>query len=394
MKYRALYKILLNHLNKKQISLIIGARQTGKTTLMQQMNSFLKSKGNQTFFISLEDPEILSILNTHPRNLYNVIPPFNDKSKIILFIDEIQYMKDPTNFLKYHYDLNSHQIKMIVSGSSAFYIDWKFKDSLAGRKRIFNLPTLSFEEFLIFKNREEIVPFINSGNIPEIYIAELNKWLNEYLLFGGYPDVVLESNTMEKKLILKDIAKSYIKKDALEANLKYPDAYLDILRILSCRKGLYNANSIGNELNMKHLSVEAYVKLMERSFHISRIHPFYRNYSKELRKMPKVYYNDLGLRNYFLKNFEPIALRQDKGELLENFVFRRFMDFYDIDEIKFWRTQKKQEVDFIIQESNAYEVKFSEKSFKPNKYKFFQEKYPEITFHLIHFENVLKLKLG
>ena len=393
MRHRTLFAKLLEHLEKKQISLIIGARQTGKTTIMQQMNSSLKSKGKQTFFLSLEDPEVLDNLNAHPRNLFNIIPPFDDKDRYFVFIDEIQYLDNPTNFLKYHYDLHSPQIKLVVSGSSAFYLDEKFKDSLAGRKRIFTLQTLSFEEFLIFKNREEIVPFINSGNIPEIYLAELNKWLNEYLLFGGYPDVVLESNINEKELILDDIAESYMKKEVSEANLKSPEAYFEILRILSAGKGIYNGNRIGNELHISQTSLKNYVKLMEISFHISRVRPFHRNFTKELRKMPKIYFNDLGLRNYFRKNYSPIALRMDKGELLENYVFRRFLDFYTLDEIKFWRTQKKQEVDFIIQESKAYEVKFSEQSFKPYKYKFFQEKYPEINFRLIHYENVLKFKI-
>ncbi len=393
MKYRTLFKTLWNHLSKKQITLLVGARQTGKTTLMQQMQSKLENEEKRTFFISLEDPEILKLLDDHPRNLFQIIPPFNNNKKVILFLDEIQYLSNPTNFLKYHYDLNQDSIKFVVSGSSAFYIDEKFKDSLAGRKRIFILPTLTFEEFLIFKNRGEISSFINSGSIPEIYKLELQKWLNEYLLFGGYPEVVVEEELSEKKLILKEIADSYIKKDALEANIRYPDMYCKILKILSSRKGLFNSNNIAKHLKIKYQTINTYVKLMESSFHITKILPFYRNVEKELRKMPKIYLNDLGLRNYFLGNFEPISLRNDRGELLENFVFRRFYDFYSVDDIRFWRTQKKQEVDFIIQESKAYEVKFSKKTFNPQKYSYFKKKYTDLSFNLIHFDNVLEINL-
>ena len=109
--------------------------------------------------------------------------------------------------------------------------------------------------------------------------------------------------------------------------------------------------------------------------------------------MPKLYFNDLGLRNYFSKNFKPIALREDKGELFENFVFRRFYDKYDELDIQFWRTQKKHEIDFIINKEKAYEVKFSDKQFNKRKYLFFTEKYPEMKFELIHYNNVNDITL-
>ncbi|HPR18153.1 MAG TPA: ATP-binding protein [Candidatus Cloacimonadota bacterium] len=393
MKRRSLFKKLYEHLDKRQITLLLGARQTGKTTLLKQLYNELLSQKKQASFISLEDHEILNLLNTHPRNLFNVIPPFNENEKAFVFIDEIQYLVDPTNFLKYHYDLSGSNLKMVVSGSSAFYIDAKFKDSLAGRKRIFQLPTLSLEEFLIFKDKDTLAPYLNCGKIPEIYLQEMYKQLNEYLLFGGYPAVVLENDLLEKKLILKDLVESYIKKDIEESNLKTPKIYYDILKMLAANSGLFNANNFANHLHISQTSVILYVTLMKSSFHITEIRPYHRNSTKELRKMPKIYLNDLGLRNYLLNNFEPIATREDRGDLLENFVFRRFYDMYEPDEIKFWRTQKKQEVDFIIQDSKAYEVKFTDQNFKLEKYKFFTENYPEIPLNLIHFGNVLKVKL-
>jgi len=393
MKQRILFKTLWKHISKKQITLIVGARQTGKTTLMQQIYTRLKREKKQTFFISMEDPNILETLDQHPDNLFKILPPLSNNGKIILFFDEIQYLKNPTNFLKYHYDLNQDTIKIIASGSSAFYVNKNFKDSLAGRKRIFILPTLSFEEFLIFKNREEIVSYINSGSITQIYKSELKKWLNEYLLFGGYPEIVIERNLEEKKLLLKELADSYIKKDILDANISYPDIYLKIMKILSQNKGLFNSNNISKQLKIGCQTVNAYLKLMETSFHITKILPFHNNIEKELRKMPKYYFNDLGLRNYFFKNYESIFLREDRGNLLENFVFRRFYDFYPVEDIRFWRTQKKQEVDFIIEEKKAYEVKFSSKNYNQQKYYYFKKKYPDIPLSLIDIDNVLELKL-
>lgn len=393
MKKRNLFNLLNAHLAKRQITLLLGARQTGKTTLLQQLHSKLQIKKKQTYFLSLEDPEILKLLNDHPRNLFNVIPPFNEKEEIYILIDEIRYLDDPSNFLKYHYDLSGSTLKMIVSGSSAFYFDAKFKDSMAGRKRIFHLPTMSLEEFLNFKNKDYLTPHLNSGKVPDIYLQEMYKQLNEYLLYGGYPAVVLEDNLSEKKLILKDLVESYIKKDIEESNLRTPNNYYDILKMLAANNGLFNANSFANRLHISQSSITSYIKLMKSSFHITEIKPYHRNSAKELRKMPKIYFNDLGLRNYLLNNFEPIATRNDRGNLLENFVFRRFFDLYDPEVIKFWRTQKKHEVDFVIQDSKAYEVKFSDHNFKIEKYKFFRDNYPEIPLRLIHFGNVMKITI-
>ena len=394
MKKRLLFGQLRNHLEKKQISLIIGARQTGKTTLMLQLKELVDHENKPNFFISLEDPKILNLLNQHPDYLFQVLPPLNGNKRTIIFIDEIQYLNNPSNFLKYHYDKSLAKIKFIVSGSSSFYIDKKFKDSLAGRKRIFKLPTLSFEELLIFKDREELPPLLNKGPGPEIYKNELIKLQDEYMIFGGYPDVVTEPEPKEKQLILREIAESYVKKDALETGLKRPDAYLNILSALAEIVGsLLNTNNIAVKFGLSNMTVDSYIRLMQKSFHIVTVKPFYRNISKELRKMPKVFFADLGLRNHFLNNFTPLLLRDDKGALFENFVFRLFSDRVNEIYIRYWRTQKQQEVDFIISNKRAFEVKFSKTAFKPAKYNYFGTKYPNISLELIHFENVLEVNL-
>ncbi len=391
MKKRLLFETIKKHLKKKQISLIIGARQTGKTTLMQQLQYQVNQENLPSFFLTLEDPKILSILNEHPGNLLQVLPPLNDKIKTYIFIDEIQYLKDPSNFLKYHYDTSTNKIKFIVSGSSSFYIDTKFKDSLAGRKRIFKLPTLSFEEFLIFKDKAELSSLLYRNTIPHIYKNELSNLQNEYMIYGGYPDVVLEPDYKEKQLFLAEIAESYVKKDAVEAGLKHPDAYLNILSFLSEITGsLLNNNSIAANFKLNSLIIESYIRLMKKSFHITTVKPFYRNMTKELRKMPKVFFSDLGLRNHFINNFENVLLRDDKGALFENFVFRLFYDKIREDGIKFWRTQKQQEIDFIINSNKAFEVKFSASSYKQSKYTTFKKSYPDIPLQLIHYENVLQ----
>jgi len=399
--YRRIYKKILKHTEKKQITLITGPRQAGKTTLMKQLQDELKSKGENTFFLTLEKKIILQLLNSNPENIFQTIPFIDSNKKIFVFIDEIQYLDDPSNFLKLLYDLYSEKIKFIVSGSSSFYIDSKFKDSMAGRKRIFELMTLSFEELLEFKGKNELLPYINSGiKTPLLYRQEIDNYLCEYLLFGGYPDVVLEDDIDEKFEVLKEIGESYVKKDAIEAELKYPDAYLNILKVLAGQSGsLFNSQTLSSTMHMSHNAIQSYTRLMRKSYHISLIKPFYRNAAKELTKMPKIYFNDLGLRNYFLKDFSPLGLREDKGELLELFSFRRFLDFYSLDDIKYWRTQKKQEVDFIINcgrttQLKAFEVKFTKKQFNPVKYKFFKATYPEIPLSLLTRNNIFEMVLA
>ncbi len=394
MKHRLLYNAIQDHLTKKQVTLLLGARQTGKTTLLKQLESDLAKQGQLSVFITLEEKSILAALNQNPVNLFQFIPPLIPHKKHFVFIDEVQYLEDPSNFLKYLYDEYQGKLKLIVSGSSGFYIDQKFKDSLAGRKRIFYLPTMGFREFLIFKDREEIAQYAHADFLPLVYKSELQTLLSEYLIYGGYPDVVLEPSPVEKRNVLRELARSYIKKDALEAAVRYPDVYIKIFKSLAAQiGGQLNINSIGKNLKIKFETVEAYLRLMDKSFHISLVAPFARNVSTELRKMKKAYFNDLGLRNYFVNNFNPIRLNDDRGELLENYVFRLLNDTFDQEDIRYWRTQKKQEVDFIIQEKQALEVKFSQDLYKPTKYKFFQTKYPEIPLQFIHFDNVLEFNL-
>ncbi len=396
MKERFLLKHLLGHVAEKEITLLIGARQTGKTTLLKQLNGQYSSPGKEHAFFSLEEKTYLNAFNTHPKNLFQFINlPQNDE-RIVVFIDEVQYLDDPSNFLKLLYDEYTPNLKLIVSGSSSFYIDKKFKDSLAGRKKIFHLPTMGFNEFLYFRGYEDWSETVHSNHLTKYNFNELMALFTEYLLYGGYPRVVTSSSIKTKMDVLKELVTSYIKKDIQEASLRFPNVYLDILKILSRQiGGLLNANTIGNSLKKEYNTIELYLHVMKKSFHIGSLAPFYKSAEAELRKMKKAYFQDLGLRNFFAGNFDPILIREDRGELLENYVYRLFADHYDSDwDMKYWRTQKKQEVDFIIQEKKAYEVKFKDNLYKPYKYKFFRNKYPDISLKLLTYDNILEFKPG
>jgi len=393
---RLIYKEIFSHLSKKQISLIIGARQVGKSTILKQLHEEIKNS-ELVFSFSLENKQICKLLNDNPENIFQLIPqPQNQR--IVVLIDEIQYLDDPSNFLKVNYDTYQEKLKFVVTGSSSFYIDRKFKDSLAGRKRIFELSTLSLQEMLHFRQRDELIQYINSDNIPLLSLDELKKYLYEYLVFGGYPEVVLAEDIQEKKLILKELGTSYAKKDAVESNLNIADVYLNLLKLLATRTGsLLNVNSLSSDIAVDNKTIENYLWVMSKSFHIDLVRPFFKNISSELKKMPKVYFNDLGLRNYFANNFSGIGMREDKGELLENYVYLVLKQKYGSDSIRYWRTQTKKEVDFVVYGDNgknkAFEVKFNKKSYNKSKYMNFTTNYPDIPLNCIDLESVLVNKL-
>lgn len=392
---RQLKRDIEKDLEAKHISLIIGARQTGKTTLLKQILSGLKNKKKSAFYLTLEDKEILQMLDENPKNLLQLIAKPEENERRYVLIDEIQYLKDPSNFLKYHYDTYLEKIKFIVTGSSSFYIDRKFKDSLAGRKRIFELPTMSLKEVLIFKGESELAAHLNAGSIPLLYLDRIKEYFYEYLIYGGYPEAVLSGSESEKKLVLKEIADSYVKKDAAESNLSYHDKYQNLMKMLASRTGsLLNINSLAADAGLDNKTAAQYVWVMRKSFHINTLNPFHNNLSSELRKMPKVYFADHGLRNALINNYSPIGTRTDKGELFENYVYLILKDKYGQDNLRFWRTQDGKEVDFIAKSDRgktyAFEAKFDPSNYTVSKYRSFESAYPGIPLKCIGPDEALK----
>ncbi|NOY96197.1 MAG: ATP-binding protein [Chlorobi bacterium] len=381
---RTILNDIYDSLQYKEFIVIVGSRQCGKTSVLRLIENYLKEGKHQTLYLSLEDPEVLSKLNSHPEELFSFIPK-TENFKYIL-IDEVQYLKDPTNFLKYHFDFHHKQLKIISTGSSAFYIDRKFKDSLAGRKKIFNLYTLCFKEFLHFKTgnddlNSELKEIISRDNYYSLKIRTLYQYLDEYLTYGGYPAVVLLNDLERKKSLLNELSRSFIKRDILESGIRNEEKFFFLLKILASQTGgLLNMNQLANSLQLSVTSIENYITILRKTFHIHLVRPFFRNLKKELTKMPKAYFNDLGLRNTLLNQFMPIENRLDKGGLIENFVFIELRNKYDPEEIRYWRTINGNEVDFIVttefDKGFALECKFDEKMYNPKKYAKFTSEYP------------------
>lgn len=384
MKIRKKYAIIKQHVPEKEFTILIGARQTGKSTLLKQLAEDLKKENEFVVFLNLERKEILLDLNQSPENIFKYCT-LQPNKKIFILIDEVQYLNEPANFLKLLHDEYASQLKIVATGSSAFYIDSQFKDSLAGRKRIFELQTLDFEEFLDFKNQIQLLNELQNLKESAIEKSTLSSqffsFLDEYMNYGGYPAVVLETNISNKIEKLKEIRDSFVKRDILEAGITDEDKFFRLMIILATQIGsLLNINELSNTLKISNITTEKYLFVLQKCFHISLIKPFSNNIRKELTKMPKLYFNDFGLRNVLINYFAPIEQRADKGSLLENYVFRKLSESYDKDQIKFWRTADGAEVDFVINETfnngKSIEVKFNETEAKLNKYKTFIQNYP------------------
>jgi predicted AAA+ superfamily ATPase len=304
----------------------------------------------------------------------------------VALVDEVQYLDDASNFLKLLFDEHAEKIKIVATGSSAFYIDDAFRDSLAGRKKIFQLLTCSFNEYLKISGKadlsEELEGIQQYKDLKSTKINYLkNDWEN-YMIYGGYPAIITETDRQEKINRLKEIRDSFIKRDILESGVINETSFYNLLRLLASQSGnLVNVHELSRSLGIRNETVNSYLTIMQKCFHIALIRPFSKNLKKELVKMPKVFMLDTGLRNCLINNFQSLPVRTDKGNLWENMVFRMLLDTYSLDEIKYWRTVGGNEVDFVLSDIDspvAFEAKYDSNYARPEKYKIFRETYPEI----------------
>ena len=345
---------------------------------------FLNESGEKVYYFTLEDSTLKIAFNEHPENLFRFIPK-NFDSKAYVLIDEIQYLADPLNFLKYHYDLYAPGMMIIATCSSAFNIDEKFTDSLAGRKKLIEVYTMDFDEFLTFRTGDS--PLLHELQMirenPEYLSLRRNDLLaffDEYLTYGGYPAVVLAKGHELKKAKLRELMTSYLKRDILESVIKSEETMHNLLKILADGQNkLVNKNELSNTLRVSTTTIENYLFVLRKCFHIMLVKPFFTNVRKEITKMPVVYFHDLGFRNTINNLFGMIDSRPDKGSLIENYIFIRMREKYTADEIHYWRTADGNEVDFVIdtgEEKFAIEAKFDHNQFRSSKYKRFVTNYP------------------
>jgi len=360
---------VIKYLESKEIIVVYGARQVGKTSVLKYLIEHHIKRN--VFYFDLELPNLLELCNRGAESVFKYLIQrgANEKSKLFLIIDEIQYLDNPTNFLKIMHD-HYPSIKLIVSGSSTFEIKKKFKESLAGRTINFELYPLSFEEFLIFKNKNYKLGKENDEAINK----ELIELAEEYIRFGGYPKIVLENSEERKQAFLGQIISTYVRKDIRDiGNIRNISAFNKLLELLASQSGqLLNVLEVSNTLKINRETVLEYLDLLENTFIIKRITPFHKNLRSEISKNPKIFFLDTGMMHLlWLKEFPKVIL----GNSFETFVFLELMKSGK--KVNFWRTTNKQEIDFIIKNEHIYaiEVKSNFQNLDNRSLKSFSEIY-------------------
>ncbi len=403
---RTLYKNLVNHLQEREISVIIGPRQIGKTTIMKEIESRLKLEGEKTLFLNL-DWESDKIHFETQEKLLNKIQFELGKRGGFIFIDEIQRKKDAGIFLKGFYDKN-FPYKFIVSGSGSIELTEKIHESLIGRKRLFTLLPVTFKEFVnyktdyAFENRE--------AEFLEIEENKSETLLNEYLSFGGYPRVITESVTSAKMKYLEEIFKSYIERDLVYLlKVDRPDSFSLLIKLLSAQIGkLLNYSELAANTGLSVPTLKKYLWYAEKTFIIKTISPYFNNLKKEIIKARNIYFYDLGMRNFAIGGSSVINYHGELGFLFQNFVGNLIEEKLQnsSSKLNFWRTTDKAEVDFVIRTSTnviPVEVKYAKyksaktKSVKvsvPRSLRSFIEKYRPDKAYIVNLDFSFSLKIN
>lgn len=341
---RKIYFEVKNHLAKPEISLILGPRQAGKTTIMLKLADELKKEEKRYAYFNLDVVEDKLYFQTQ-HTLLDRLQKLIGQAPAVVFIDEIQRLENAGLFLKGLYDLQTGY-KFVVSGSGSLELKANIIEPMTGRKRIFYCLPLSFTEFAADKLKvkfAEIASALNSN------LHERKRVVSEYLTYGGYPRVVLSPTHQEKIEILSEIYKSYLEKDIqLLLKVEKEKVFEALVKILAAQTGnLVNYAELASTLGTTVKTVEKYLYLLEKTFILILVRPFFRNARKELIKSPKVYFYDLGLLQ-FAQGRLPAVEEEIKGEVFENACFLRLKELEILESPHFWRSRAGAEVDFII----------------------------------------------
>jgi hypothetical protein len=349
---RSLQPILQKEFSEtNKIVILYGARQTGKTTLS---NDILQNTKGSILKINADELRYIDIISSRDLSKLKLLTGGYD----ILFIDEAQRIEDIGINLKIIHD-NLPRLKLLVTGSSSFELANKVKEPLTGRTSTYTLFPISLME--LRKTHNEF---------------ELQSRLEEFLIYGMYPDLFNYHSYEKKEKYLREMTGAYLYKDIFDINqIRNTSKIRDLLRLLAFQIGSeVSLNELGNNLGLSLETVNSYIGLLENSFIIFRLGGFSRNLRKEISKRDKIYFWDLGIRNTLINNFLPINMRNDAGVMWENFIITERMKYLSYNEIYassyFWRTYTGAELDYVEEingELFAYEIKYKKAKMKAPK---------------------------
>jgi len=350
MKERDIFAYLLEHSQKKQVTVITGMRRVGKSTAIKYI---LQQTGHSNYlYLDCERIEIRILFNgPNYEDIRGELELMGlDISKpSIIALDEIQLVENLPSVIKYLYD--TYHIKFIVTGSSSYYMKNQFSESLAGRKRIFEMYPLSFKEFLNFKD-EGIPNFEKNAWQPfnKTGYSKFKDLYAEYIRFGGFPEVVLEEKQHDKIELLKDIINSYIELDVkLLSDYSVSEDLYKLVKVLAPRAGnKVDYTKISSITGINRLKVANYIQLLEYTYFIYQATPFTKNIDKEISQQTKLYFADNGILN-------TLAGEQlSSGQVFENAIA---VQLKSQGTIQYYQKKTGQEIDFIFNGNTALEVK-------------------------------------
>lgn len=365
---RKIEPLILERLNKKKAIILLGPRQTGKTTLFKEIVRQLKTP---VLWLDADEPFVRTRLTDANIADLKIIIGGNKT----LIIDEAQQIKNIGKTLKLITD-HIPDVQLLVSGSSALELSEEVSEPLTGRKFEFYLYPLSYEELIE-----------HHGWLEE------KRFFEHRLIYGSYPEVVTDTDSMKEILAL--LAGSYLYKDVFKyKDLRRPELLESLLQALALQLGSQvSYHELGQTIGSDSETVQRYIELLEKTYVIFRLRSFSRNLRHELKKSRKIYFYDNGIRNALINNFNPLNLRQDKGALFENYLVSERMKYLHYNGRNssryFWRTQSQQEIDYLEEQDgmiHAFEFKWGGDS-KAKLPESFIKAYPDHAFNLVTSEN-------
>jgi uncharacterized protein len=345
---RPCYDALLAHLPKAQVTVITGMRRVGKSTAIKYLLNHIQHSNK--LFLDLERVEWRYLFNQPnykeiERGL--AIEGIDLTKPAVIALDEIQLVQQLPSVIKYLYD--TYAVKFIVSGSSSYYLKNHFSESLAGRKRIFEMWPLGFDEFLTFKGFDNELLIKNSWQTHHnTFYLHWNAQYEEFLRWGGFPEVVLADTVDDKKAYLKDLIEAYIELDIkLLSDFAASDALYGLIRLLSTRVGsLIDQNKLGNILGINRNKLKDYLTLLEYTYFTQRVDAFSSSVDKVMIKQSKIYLSDTGI----LQQLGQVSF----GQVFENAIA---IQLKRVGELHYYRLPSGKEIDFILDRKEAFEVK-------------------------------------
>ncbi|MFA7230552.1 MAG: ATP-binding protein [Victivallaceae bacterium] len=351
----------LKIIDSGKTAIVIGARQVGKTTLV---NEALKSKN--MLLLNFDVPFDVARFKAA-----SVLPPIDGLKSLgspeYLVIDEAQREPETSRIVKGWYD-SRLPVKIVLLGSSSLNLLSQTVESLTGRNRKIHLPPLTLMESLEAESwfrPEYATPIIEEAFAPQFRVALLKS-----MVFGCYPEVV----TSDDKIgLLRELSGDYLWKDILQAGLiKTPDLIRRLLTLLAHQAGSeVSVNELAQQLQMARQTVERYLDLLEETFVIFRLPAYSSNLRKEVAKSKKIFFWDTGIRNAVLNAFDLNENRPDIGSLFENYLIAEIAKRNDLSdnpaELYFWRTVSNSEVDLVVKQGSMltpYEIKWGKKKGK------------------------------